>query len=49
MSYLIVKWNRLSKAFLRIDEAGVIAGVLTYSLALPEAEACDAVGGVFRP
>jgi len=47
--YVIVKWNRSGKAFLLIERAALIGGELTNSLALPGTEACDAVGGAFRP
>ena len=47
--YLIVKWNRSRKAFLPVEKAALVRGVLTHSLALPGTEACDAVGGAFRP
>jgi hypothetical protein len=45
--YVIVKWNRFCKTFLPIGEAAVIVSVLTCSLALPGAEASDAVAGGF--
>jgi len=47
MSYLYVKWNRSGLQFARLTFASLEHSCV--SMATPGTEACDAVGGAFRP